>query len=68
MTKTLEISEGDVDRFEACDACGTARAYYFVELESGLSIAYCIHHFTKYQDKLWQVAVRVVDMSHLLGK
>lgn len=68
MTKTLEISEGDVDRFEACDACGTARAYYFVELESGSNLSYCIHHFTKYQDKLWEVAVTVVDMSHLLGK
>lgn len=67
MTKTLEISEGNVDRFEACDSCGH-RSYYFIRLESGNELAYCIHHFNKYQDKLWEVAVTVVDMSHLLGK
>lgn len=67
MTKTLEISEGDVDEFVPCDHCGH-RSYYFIRLESGNELSYCGHAWAKYQDKLWEVAVTVVDMSHLLSK
>lgn len=68
MTKTLEISEADTpDEFVPCDHCGH-RSYYFIRLESGKDLSYCIHHWNKHQDKLWEVAVTVVDMSHLLSK
>ena len=69
MTKTLKIAheDYDFDAFTECDSCGM-RSYYFVQLESGLELSYCIHHFQKYPGKLGQVAETVVDMSHLLGK
>ncbi len=68
MTKTLEISEADSpDEFVACDHCGH-RFYCFIRLEAGNELSYCAHAWAKYQDKLWEVAVTVVDMSHLLSK
>lgn len=67
MTKTLRIMDEDYDfeGFTPCDHCGH-RAYYFIELESGAELSYCGHAFRKYEDKLWEVAVTVVDMSHLV--
>lgn len=65
MTKTLEIVEGDVDEFVPCDHCGH-RSYYFILLESGSELSYCRHFWLKVQDKIWEKAKSVVDMSHLI--
>lgn len=66
MTQTIEISEADTpDRFVPCDHCGH-RSYYFVTLESGRELSYYRHAYLKYMDKLWESAVTIVDMSHLV--
>jgi hypothetical protein len=55
---------------EYCDTCaGTGahvEAFVFAELPSGLSIAYCAHHGTRYLERLREVALVVIDHRHLV--
>ena len=55
---------------EYCDTCaGTGahvEAFVFAELPSGLSVAYCAHHGTRYLVRLREVALFVIDHRHLV--
>lgn len=55
---------------EYCDTCaGTGarvEAFVFAELPSGLSVAYCAHHGTRYFERLSEIALIVVDHRHLV--
>lgn len=56
---------------EYCDACaGTGahvEAFVFAELPSGLSVAYCAHHGTRYLGRLREVALVLIDHRHLVA-
>jgi len=71
--RTTSISEDRdfrEDR-EYCDACaGTGaqvEAFVLAELPSGLSVAYCAHHATRYLTRLREVALVIIDHRHLVG-
>ena len=53
-----------------CDTCaGTGahvEAFVFAELPSGLSVAYCAHHGTRYLERLREIALVVIDHRHLV--
>ena len=55
---------------EYCDTCvGTGahvEAFVFAELPSGLSVAYCAHHGTRYLDRLREIALIIIDHRHLV--
>ena len=64
--RTHLISEAS----EYCDTCaGTGahvEAFVFAELPSGLSVAYCAHHGTRYLERLREVALVIIDHRHLV--
>lgn len=49
---------------DRCDACG-AQAYVYVEIESG-DLLFCLHHWKKYESKLSETAINVLDESERL--
>jgi len=55
---------------EYCDTCaGTGahvEAFVFAELPSGLSVAYCAHHGTRYLERLREIALVIIDHRHLV--
>ncbi len=55
---------------EYCDTCAGTGAYVeafvFAELPSGLSVAYCGHHGTRYLERLKEIALVVIDHRHLV--
>lgn len=57
VTRLLKVSD-------RCDACN-AQAFFLVELKTG-ELAFCRHHFSKYEDSLLEIAVDVYDESDVL--
>ena len=55
---------------EYCDTCAGTGAYVeafvFAELPSGLSVAYCAHHGTRYLERLREIALVLIDHRHLV--
>ena len=51
---------------DTCDACGS-RAYVYVTLKSGGSVAYCGHHGTVWWERLNELAADIIDMRHTIG-
>ena len=60
------------DAPEYCDTCAGSGAYVeafvFAEMPSGLSVAYCSHHGTKYWVKLNEQAATVIDFRHYVAE
>jgi hypothetical protein len=52
-------------RLERCDQCSVAQAFYRVEFSSGF-LFLCRHHYMKYETKIFETAIDVVDESDLL--
>jgi hypothetical protein len=52
------IHQAMFDTSHRCDRCG-AQAKRMVELESGLDLLFCNHHFTEAGDKLIGMAVKI---------
>ena len=52
-------------RLERCDQCVVAQAFYRVEFTSGF-LFLCRHHYMKYETKMFETALDVVDESDLL--
>lgn len=55
-----------IDTVVPCDTC-QARSYVFVDMSGDLELAYCGHHFQKYESNLRKVAARVVDLRHTIS-
>lgn len=55
---------------EYCDTCAgsgaNVEAFVFAELPSGLSVAYCAHHGTRYLERLREIALVLIDHRHLV--
>lgn len=52
---------------ETCDECGpNVVAWVYVEMPSGLPLAYCGHHGTKYKDALTGLGATVYDYVYML--
>jgi hypothetical protein len=50
---------------DACDQCG-ARAYVHVEIDTGLPLSFCAHHYRANEEALYAYAKKVVDLRHQL--
>ncbi|QJC21684.1 DUF7455 domain-containing protein [Arcanobacterium buesumense] len=51
---------------DRCDACG-AQAYVRVDMAAG-SLMFCAHHARKYNAKLSEVALSIVDESEKVAR
>lgn len=54
-----------MDDFTPCDRCG-ARAYVHTELDTGLSLSWCAHHYRANEEALYAYTERVIDLRHQL--
>lgn len=67
-TDTLEKPEVEtptvLNANDRCDECG-AEAYVHVLMEKG-DLLFCAHHYSKYETKLADKAVQVIDERHKL--
>lgn len=59
MTTVVNV---DDDR---CDACG-CRAYVYVELATGGSLAYCGSHGRRFMPRLNELGATIVDLTHMI--
>ncbi len=52
---------------DRCDACG-AQAFIWVQMPNATAgLLYCVHHFNKYEAKLREVAIDVVDERYKIN-
>lgn len=56
----MDVVEVDAD---LCDTCG-CRAFVYVELPKGGSLAYCGHHGAEYLPRLNEIGATVIDLRH----
>lgn len=56
----MDVVQVDAD---LCDTCG-CRAFVYVELATGGSLAYCGHHGAEYIPRLNEIGATVIDLRH----
>ena len=50
---------------DTCDRC-PAIAYVTTELDTGLSLTWCAHHYAANEEALVAYTERIIDMRHVL--
>jgi hypothetical protein len=71
LLKRSSIAPATLTLRDRCDRCGiTARAYVAVMIPAGkdglLPLYFCAHHFRRYEAKLREVAVSILDERFVL--
>jgi hypothetical protein len=65
VTTAVAPNATELSAEDRCDRCG-AQAYLRVELPSGGELLFCAHHAREHGPKLKQIAINLVDQTHLL--
>lgn len=62
------VVEVDADECDACPAAAHVKAFVYAEMPSGLSLAYCGSHGTRFLAALIAQDAHIIDLRHLIPK
>ena len=60
----LTMTSEDLNKWIACDQCGSAQAMYLIKLMDG-ELAFCGHHFNKNKEALDKVSYEIVELNKI---
>ncbi|QYF98465.1 hypothetical protein [Microbacterium sp. PAMC21962] len=61
------VVEVAADTCDACPAVAHVKAFVFIRLRSGRSLAFCGSHGAHHMDALVTAGATIIDLRHLIG-